>query len=509
MQVINTINLIVTVVVFLCCAHQYFYLFVPFFKKHKPHKETKNHNYAVLISARNEENVIAELIRSIKQQNYPSELITVFVVADNCTDSTAETARKAGAVVWERFNRDQVGKGYALDFLLQHIKEAYPDDPFDGYFVFDADNLLDENYVREMNKTFSDGHPIITSYRNSKNYGDNWISAGYGLMFLREAKYINNSRMLLGTSCAISGTGFLFSREIKNKIRGWHFHLLTEDIQFTAHNVMKGRKIAYCPTAILYDEQPLTFGQSWTQRLRWAKGYLQVFTHYSRNLFKGIFKLHSFSCYDFFLTLVPISLVTLSTLIMNSIAVIVGLSIGADVGQTAMSIAMFFINLYLVFFAMGALTVITEWNQIHCRKRKKIGYIFTFPIFMMTYIPIAVAAVCRKVEWKPIRHGGTVVKNLSDVYTQDDTAQFEKLSKLRAEERSRDLASAGKTVPEKAMPKQKEPVPQKEVVSKAPPMRRAVSVAAFERLPIHQTAVVRYEYQNLHSDLADEIRIYD
>ena len=135
-------------------------------------------------------------------------------MADNCTDKTADCARQAGAVVWERFNKEEVGKGYALDFLLNQIKKTYPDDPFDGYFVFDADNLLDENYVAEMNKTFSDGHEIITSYRNSKNFGDNWISAGYGLMFLREAKYLNNSRMLLNTSCAVSGTGFMFSRRI-------------------------------------------------------------------------------------------------------------------------------------------------------------------------------------------------------------------------------------------------------------------------------------------------------
>lgn len=54
--------------------------------------------------------------------------------------------------------------------------------------VFDADNLLSEDYISRMNETFSDGYRIITSYRNSKNYGDNWISAGYALWFLRRGK---------------------------------------------------------------------------------------------------------------------------------------------------------------------------------------------------------------------------------------------------------------------------------------------------------------------------------
>ena len=115
--------------------------------------------------------------------------------------------------MYERFNQVRVGKGYALQELLEHLEQDYPRG-FDGYFVFDADNILAPNYVEAMNRTFSDGHEIITSFRNSKNYGDNWISAGYALWFLRESRYLNHARFLLGTSCAVSGTGFLFSRQV-------------------------------------------------------------------------------------------------------------------------------------------------------------------------------------------------------------------------------------------------------------------------------------------------------
>ena len=122
-----------------------------------------------------------------------------------------------------------------------------------------------------MNVTFSQGYDIITCYRNSKNYGDNWISAGYGLWFLRESRYLNLARMRLGSSCGVSGTGFLFSAAVLAlQGGGWPFHLLTEDIEFTIDHVVRGVRIGYCPEAIVYDEQPVSFRQSWAQRLRWS-----------------------------------------------------------------------------------------------------------------------------------------------------------------------------------------------------------------------------------------------
>ena len=99
---------------------------------------------------------------------------------------------------------------------------------YDGYFVFDADNLLDPQYISQMNKVFSSGARAVTSYRNSKNFGDNWITAGYGLWFLRESEYLNRPRDVLGTSCAVSGTGFLFSQQLLEELGGWNYFLLTE-----------------------------------------------------------------------------------------------------------------------------------------------------------------------------------------------------------------------------------------------------------------------------------------
>lgn len=304
METIKLINFIIATVFFVCYSYQFAYILVPYLKKEKPHKPAELHRYAVLISARNEELVIGNLLDSISAQDYPSSLVRVFVVADNCTDKTAKVARAHGAIVYERFNDKLVGKGYALEYLLDRIGEEYGD-VFDAYMVFDADNLLSEDYISRMNETFSDGYRIITSYRNSKNYGDNWISAGYALWFLREAKYLNNARYLLGTSCAVSGTGFMFSREILKSCGGWPFHLLVEDIEFTIHNIVSGEKVGYCPRAVLYDEQPTKFSQSWKQRMRWARGYIQILRKYGGRLLHGIFAKRSFSCFDMTMNIAP------------------------------------------------------------------------------------------------------------------------------------------------------------------------------------------------------------
>ena len=108
-----------------------------------------------------------------------------------------------------------------MDYVFNKICEERGDYTcYDGYFVFDADNIIDVNYVREMNKVFDSGYKVVTSYRNSKNYDTNWITAGYSLWFIREAKYLNNPRMMIKTSCAVSGTGYLVDSSIINKNQG-------------------------------------------------------------------------------------------------------------------------------------------------------------------------------------------------------------------------------------------------------------------------------------------------
>ena len=403
-MLINIVNYIIAALFFACYSYQFIYLAVPFFKKRRPKPEITLHRYAVLISARNEEAVIGNLLESLRAQTYPQDRFTVFVCADNCTDRTAGVASSAGAEVFERFDSRRVGKGYALDFLLKRIAERYEPECFDGFFVFDADNVLEPDYIEKMNGTFCEGYNIVTGYRNSKNYGDNWISAGYSLWFLRESQYLNRSRCLLGTSAAVSGTGFLFSRRAIERSGGWKYYLLTEDIEFTIDSVISGEKIGYCEGAMLYDEQPTGVRQSVRQRLRWARGYIQVFCGYGGALLRGIFSKNFFSCYDMTMAILPAMALSLASVIVNLATLILSLDSPGVWQQVLGSLAQSVLNVYLTFILIGGVTLLTEWRKIHASAVKKILYLFTFPLFMLTYIPISVAALFVNVGWKPIVH---------------------------------------------------------------------------------------------------------
>lgn len=422
--IIRYINYFVCLLFIVCYSYQIFYIIVSFFKKPvKFKKAEQNKRYAFMIAARNEEAVIGNLINSIMQQTYPSELIDVYVVADNCTDETASVARLAGASVYERFNKEQVGKGYALDYLFTKVQEMCGEEYYDGYFIFDADNLLDKRYVAEMNKAVCAGHKIVTSYRNSKNYGANWISAGYALWFLREAKHLNNVRMILGTSCAVSGTGFLVSNEIIRRNGGWKFFLLTEDIEFSIDSILKDDKIAYCHAAKYYDEQPTSFVASWHQRKRWTKGYLQVFKKYGKQLLSGLFGINAFSCFDMSMSIMPATILTLFSFFVNVVTIAVSLITGSEPLGVMWSALESVLNSLLMMFGVGLVACLSEWKEIRCPWWKKILYCFTFPVFMLTYVPVAISAMFTKVEWKQIKHSDS--KSIEEM----DKRKFKKSEK--------------------------------------------------------------------------------
>ena len=407
----NIGNVALLCVFALIYAYQLFFAILALVKRPRVPKGDRIHPLAVLVAARNEEKVIPYLLKSLDAQEYPKESYRVFVVADNCTDRTAEVARSCGATVFERNDPEHIGKGYAMEFLLRSIDESEGADAFDAYVVFDADNLAEPNFLTEINKVYDGGSDVIVAYRNAKNYGDNWISAGHGLWFIREASTLNAARSILGQGCVLAGTGFLFSRKVKELHGGWPFHLLTEDAEFMIESSLAGYPTAYAPDAEFYDEQTSSLKISLRQRLRWAKGGIQVFRKYWRPLLRSALRGNATSL-EQLICIAPAYVMMTAAFVFDAVCVT-----AATVAGRFWEIApvLFFLlaslSVCIVFF--GSLTTFSQWKKIHAPGWKKILYIFTFIPFMMSYVPIALCALFLPVSWKPVPH--TSHKGLEDV----------------------------------------------------------------------------------------------
>ena len=395
------VNLIIGVIFVLCYGYQLAYIFIAYLKKDKPLPPEKENRIAVLICARNEEKVIPRLISSLKDQSYDASRYEIFLVADNCTDSTAAVAREQGITVYERFNSEERGKGYALNFLLHKIWEDRGEDAFDGFVVFDADNLAHKDFLREINKVFSGGYDVVTAYRNSANYGENWLTAGMGMYFLRDATIMNRARAKLGCNTCVTGTGFLFSNRLAKENGGWPYHTLTEDGEFTMANACKGIPTAYAHNAIFYDEQPETNKDSWGQRVRWCKGGLQIFRLYLTKLISGVFSRRFLSFFDMANFLFCAYFTAVTATVANVIAIPIALISGADPLQV---LVMFLAMGGFVYVALSSFSIavtISDWRRISAKPWKKVLYALTFPAFIFSFAPPAFAAIFKKnLEWK-------------------------------------------------------------------------------------------------------------
>ena len=362
--------------------------------------------YAVLISARNEEKRDRQPYWVDSRSDLPVQPHRHLAGGRQLHRQHRRRGAVFGLPCVERHNLELVGKGYALTYLLGHMLDIGVADDYEAYFVFDADNKLDKHYFEEMNKAFCSGFKILTSYRNSVNLADNWVSSGSALWFIRESRFLSNSRMILGSSCHVGGTGFMFSREVMKRNKGWKFHLLTEDLEFTMDSILHGDRIGYCGTAILYDEQPVTFSQSWRQRLRWSKGFLQVFRYYGSALLKRAVRERDFSCIDFTLMLCPFTVLGVIRAVMGLLFAACGFVSWPSQLRSLASWSSGIIISVLGLMALAALTIIVERDQIGATNKELLAYVLSFPIYILSYVPISFQAIFAKAQWKPIAHKG-------------------------------------------------------------------------------------------------------
>lgn len=366
--------------------------------KDKPIIEEKENRFMAIIPAHNEEAVIGNLVQSLVNQTYKKELYDIYVIADNCTDNTAKVAREAGAIVLERKDEVNKTKGHALNwFLNQKIEENAP---YDAFCVFDADNIVDKNFLMAMNKKLCQGEEVVQGYRDIKNPTDSWISSGYAIFYWTMNRFYHLARYNLGLSPLINGTGFMVKFDVV-KPTGWDTQTLTEDIEFSLKHIIKGKRLGWATDAIVYDEQPVGFKQSWSQRSRWTVGHIQCIQHYTKDLAVAVKDHKTLMNFDgllYILGSIPMFILTLVLLGINGIMY---LAKGITAWQLAENIIRYLVPTFLLPIGTAILIMLLDKKPIKSMWKGLLCY----PLFLGSWLLINFKCLFkRETQWEKIDH---------------------------------------------------------------------------------------------------------
>lgn len=356
--------------------------------------------FAIFIPAHNEEIVIENIVDNLRQMNYPKDSYDIFVIADNCSDNTAAIAAAAGANVLERFDDKKKGKGFALQWAFEKV--LYTEDcDYDAVVIFDADNLVSRNFLKEMNNKLCQGQKVVQGYIDSKNPNDSWITASYSFAFWSSNRLFQSARSFLGMSCEIGGTGFCMDVEVLKQI-GWQATCLVEDLEFTMKLMMNNIKVGWANEAVVYDEKPLTLVQSWRQRRRWMQGFADVCSRYFLKLFiKGLKERNA--------ALIDCAIYTLQPYViliggaMLAIPLINANIMDYDMFVISARIAPAFFKLY------GIVQFLLIPLSLYYDKKLSFKVLLFYPTYMLyclTWIPIALEGIImmKNKEWSHTLH---------------------------------------------------------------------------------------------------------
>lgn len=369
--------------------------------KEKPYVVNKQHKFIIILPAHNEEAVIGNLISSLKELDYPKDLYDIAVIVDNCTDNTEKIAKEMGAKIYIRNETDpsKKTKGYAMQEYLNTLL-ADPKMDYDAFCVFDADNIVDKNFLTVMNKHLCQGEEVVQGYRDIKNPTDSWISAGYAIFYWMMNRFYHLARYNAGLSPLINGTGFMVKFDAIRDT-GWNTNTLTEDIEFSLKTIIQGKKLGWAVDAICYDEQPVTFGPSWSQRSRWTMGHIQCLKEYTGELAKAASENKTLMNLDGLLYMVgsiPMFIISLILLVINAI---VYLNKGMTSTAFAINLFKFVVPTFLLPILVALIIMIIDKKPI----AKMWKGLLMYPVFLGSWLLINFKCLFQKdVTWDKIEH---------------------------------------------------------------------------------------------------------
>jgi cellulose synthase/poly-beta-1,6-N-acetylglucosamine synthase-like glycosyltransferase len=238
-------------------------------------QEVAGTRFAILIPAHEEELVIGRLLESVNGLDYPRELAEVHVIADHCTDKTAEIARSYGANVHERNDPDPRGKARSLRWLVQELLAGRSNHYIDAFIVLDADSIVSADFLRTMDAHMASGEMLVQGLIQIDDPGNDRMGQLRALAY----EFISHLRPLgrsaLGLSVGLRGNGMCIARDCAERFP-WDSASLAEDYELHARLLAAGLKVTFAPDAVIRTQLPQSLAAARTQSERWERGRLDA-----------------------------------------------------------------------------------------------------------------------------------------------------------------------------------------------------------------------------------------
>lgn len=352
-------------------------IFFALFRSEKPKsslkREKRESNVAILVPAHNEEAVIERTIKGIVGQLLKNDRL--IVVADNCTDKTAEIAKLAGAEVIVRKEDERRGKGYALDFGIKHLQKTPPD----AVIIIDADCDIDDNAVNQLTiKTLKHECPVQALYLIENVQGATLKQKVAEFAFLVKNLVRPLGMMAMGSPCQLMGTGMAFPWQVINSINLANGNIV-EDMKMGVDLILAGKPTLFYPEVIVVSLFPTENVAVNNQRKRWEHGHMEmIFNQVPLLLFQGVRKLN-FKLIMFSLDLAVLPLALLSILLFLFTLIAFGLSMFEGVAQYEV--------VFLVIISIFTLSILSAWHQ-YGKKILTPKDLMAIPFYIIAKIPL-------------------------------------------------------------------------------------------------------------------------
>lgn len=366
-----------------------------------PKKPTSQGKNCILIPARNESKVIDDLLISIENQTQKIESKDVYVIVETSKDKTVDIVKKHKMNIVYRKDLTKKRKGYALDDAIKEILRE--NKHYSAYFIFDADNILDKNYIKEMQKSINEGYDIGISYRNTKN-SKTLVAASSALTFSMINTIGNTLKNKYSNNLTISGTGYYIKGSLLEELEGFPFNTLTEDYELTLYSTLNNITTTYNEKAIFYDEQPDSFKVSIVQRTRWVKGYFEARKKYIKKIRKSIDikDINYGSKINAIIGVKPYIYLIVGVILLLVSSVQSGL-----IGLLNVALIISF-TIYIDLVLISYLIIKREDDKLNL-ETSKIKLILYNPIFLLSYIICLINAIVKKdVSWQVVEHTKTL-----------------------------------------------------------------------------------------------------